>query len=99
MALEKKLEKENNEYKIDFNNVYFKIDSAAVDPIKETIRVGLRGYPDKYSRTNGGIGIYKKVFELKFTDINPESFSKNDILTAVYEYIKSLDDYKESKDV
>jgi hypothetical protein len=99
MAITKILSKESNEYKCDFNNTYFKIDDLFINGLKENIKIGVRGYPDKYSRDNDGIGIYKKVFDVKFYDLNITEFTKDKILAACYTYLKTLDDFKEGKDV
>lgn len=99
MALQGKLVKDDNSYKFDFNNVYYKIDDCQIDTLIEEIRVGVRGYASEYARQNKGMGIYKKVFLVKFSDLTLTSFSKDDILTAAYNYLKTLDEFKESKDV
>jgi hypothetical protein len=44
MALTKKLNKEENEYSIDFNDTYFKIDSIIIEVLAEEIIVSIRGY-------------------------------------------------------
>lgn len=99
MALQNILLKEDNEYQFTFNTVYYKIDECYIDIITEEIRIGLRGYPDKNSRDNNGIGIYKKIFEVSFTSLNITYFTKNNLLTACYNYLKTLDEFKEAKSV
>jgi len=98
MALTKKLKKEDNEYKIDFESTYFKIDTFYIDVIDNVITLGVRGYPDKYSRDNNGIGIFKKVYETKIDDLKIETFTKNEIVSKTYEYLKTLDEFKDAKD-
>ena len=99
MALQGNILKDDNEYKIDFNNVYYKIDDCQIDVLEREIRIGLRGYPSQYSRLNEGIGVYKKIFDITFDDIKPASFSKDDVLKACYIYLKSLDEFKETTDI
>jgi hypothetical protein len=100
MALIKKLKKEENEYSIDFDNTYFKIDSIIIEVLVEEIIVSVRGYANEYSRQKESLGIFKKVYTLNFSDLNYkiESFSKNDILKSLYEHIKTLDEFKDAKD-
>ena len=98
MAITQLLSKDNNEYKFDFVNTYFKIDDLYINTIKESIRIGVRGYPNQYSRQNSGIGIYKKVLDIKFSDITITSFDKNSLLTACYIYLKTLDEFKNGID-
>jgi hypothetical protein len=98
MAITQKLTKENNTYKCDFNETYFKIDDLFINVPKETVKLGVRGYPTKYSRDNDGIGIYKKVFDINFSDLKVKSFDKTSILAACYEYLKSIDDFKNGTD-
>ena len=43
--------------------------------------------------------IYKKVFNIKFSDLTITSFSKNELLTACYNYLKTLDEFKETKNI
>jgi len=101
MAMQGKLDKEKNEYRYEFKEVYYKIDELTVDldTHREEIGIGVRGYPDKASRESEGMGIYKKVFIVPFDEFNCKSFSKEDLLTAAYKYIKTLDDFKNIKDV
>jgi len=94
MAITKILKKEENEYKFNFDAVYFKIDDVYINGLKETIRFGLRGYPNKDSRDSDGIGIYKKVFEVNFADLLITTFSKDSILKAGYDYLKTLEEFK-----
>ena len=99
MALQGTITKDVSDYKFDFNNVYFKIDDAQIDTLNEEIRVGVRGYASEYARQNKGMGIYKKSFIVKFSDLTLSSFSKNDILAAVYNYLKTLDEFKNAIDI
>lgn len=99
MALQGTITKDVSDYKFDFNNVYFKIDDAQIDTLNEEIRVGVRGYASEYARQNKGMGIYKKSFLVSFSALSLTSFSKNDILTAVYNYLKTLDEFKNTTNV
>ena len=99
MALQGSLTKENNSYKFDFNNVYYKIDDCQIDTLIEEVRLGVRGYATEYARQQNAMGIYKKVFNIKFSDLTITSFSKNELLTACYNYLKTLDEFKETKNI
>jgi hypothetical protein len=96
MAIKNNFSKENisNSYKFDFPNVYYKIDQCDVDANNENIRIGVRGYPDEYSRLNNGIGIYKKIFNIKFSDLIISDFSKNSILESCYVWLSSQDEFE-----
>ena len=98
MALTKKLEKDNNEYKLDFENTYFKIDTLFFDLIDDEGKIGVRGYPDEYSRKNNGIGIFKKLYDIKFSDLKVTKFEKDIIISSAYKYLKDLDEFKDAKD-
>ena len=56
MALQKELSKENNDYRIDFPEVYYKIDDCFIDTLDEEIRIGVRGYADKFARDDDAMG-------------------------------------------
>jgi len=94
MAISKKLLKEENDYFTEFKDTYFKIDDVYVNTMKETIRFGIRGYANKEARDNCGIGIYKKNYDVNFADISIANFSKDTILKAGYDYLKTLDEFK-----
>ena len=51
-----------NSYRENINNAYFKIESVAIDTLKEKARVQVRGWLSEYARHNQGIGIFKRVF-------------------------------------
>ena len=99
MALQGSITKDVSDYKFDFNNVYFKIDDAQIDTLNEEIRVGVRGYASEFARQNKGMGIYKKSFLISFSNLSPASFSKNDILAAAYNYLKTLDEFKNTTNI
>ena len=101
MAMQGKLSKEKNEYRYEFKEVYYKIDELTLDldTHREEVGIGVRGYIDKAARDADGMGIYKKTFIVPFDEFNCKSFSKKDLLTAAYKYIKTLDDFKNIKDV
>jgi len=96
MAIIGTLTKENNDYKFDFKEVYYKIDDLFIDTLTEEIRIGLRGYTTEYARQNSGMGIYKKVFKIKFTDLKIKDFSKNSILKSAYEYLMTQEEFKQT---
>jgi hypothetical protein len=98
MALTQKLARDDNDYKIDFNDTYYKIDTFFFDVINDDCKIGVRGYPNVYGRQNNGIGIFKKLYDIKFSDLKIDKFDKNSVLTAAYEYLKTLDDFKTAKD-
>jgi len=84
---------DGKDYGVDFDGVYYKIDDLFVDTLIEEVRVGVRGYASKAARESNSMGIYKKRFLIPFSDLTPKSFSKVDILTAVYSYLKKLPDF------
>jgi len=84
---------EDNGYGIDFNGVYYKIDDLLVETMMEEIRVGVRGYGSRTARETKSMGIYKKKFIIPFSNLIIKSFSKNDILSAIYDYLKTLPDF------
>lgn len=90
---------DGNFYKTEFKDAYCKIDMLQIDPVKNNIRMGVRTYIDENSRREMAMGIYKQVYNLTFDEINPKSYSKDDILTACYEYLKTLPEYEEGEDV
>ena len=96
MAIEKALLKtdKNNFYKSDFNQCYYKIDLCDVDAIKEEVRIGLRGYINKDARNQEeSIGIYKKVFYIKFIELELSSFTKDEILKACYKWLSMQEEF------
>ena len=97
MAIVSKLDKDNNDYKFDFKEVYYKIDDLFIDTVIEEVRIGLRGYTTEYARQNNAMGIYKKVFKIKLEELKAKSFSKIDIIKAAYEYLMTQDEFKEAK--
>jgi len=100
MAILGTLTKENNDYKFHFNSVYFKIDELFIDTLIEEIRIGIRGYTSEYARQNKGMGIYKKVFRIKFQDLNITNLvSKDETIAACYTYLKTLDEFKTTSDI
>ncbi len=99
MAIQKSLLKEDNEYRFTFEDVYFKIDDMFIDIMKESIRIGLRGYTSKESRENEGIGIYKKVFNILLSEITVKVFSKDELLKACYTWITKQEEFKSAKKV
>ena len=101
MAIEQNLLKtsDNNHYGHDFSNVYYKIDMLRIDAIEEKITIGVRGYAEAYARENDRMGIYKKIIDINFDEINITEFTIDKIKTACYEYLKTLDEFKAGKDV
>lgn len=98
MALLGDLAKTDNSYKVDFTNVYFKIDGAIIDTLKEVIRVSVRGYADEYARHNKGIGIWKKVYKIPLSEISSATCTKENILTELYKALKNEDELKNVND-
>ena len=99
MAIKNKLAKENNEYYFDFDEVYFKIDELIILVHTDSVRIGLRGYPNKESRDNKGIGIFKESFTISLDKFKPKSFSKDDIKACAYEYLMNLEKFKTGKKI
>jgi hypothetical protein len=102
MAIKQSLLKtdENNMYKIDFDEAYYKIDACDIDANKETIRVGLRGYASEYARQQeNAIGSYKKLIHINFSDLKLTEFSKDEILKAVYEWITTQEEFKNGEKI
>ena len=101
MAIKKifKKDNENNFYGLDFKDCYFKIEQLQIDPIADNIRIAVRGYINQESRKSDSYGIFKQVINCKFTDIKSKKFDYDSILTASYEYLKTLDEYKDGENV
>ena len=97
MAIQKAFLKGNtdNSYKTDFNDCYYKIDACDIDVNKEEVRIGLRGYASEYAREQeDSMGIYKKVFHVKFSELKLINFSRNNILAACYEWLMDQEEFK-----
>lgn len=88
-----------NFYKIDFNKVYYKIDDCFIDVAEGEIRVGVRGYADKYARDNDGMGIFKETVLVQLSDISPESMTVEAIKKACYKYLITTEQYKNTTEV
>lgn len=102
MAIKKAFLKENekNVYGIDFPDCYYKIEECMIDPVSDRVRISVRGYHNEDSRQKAaGHGIYKEVVDCKLTDLKSDKFDYDSILTAGYEYIKTLDNFKNGENV
>lgn len=101
MAIKKifKSTEDGNYYKSEFPDSYWKIDMLNIDPVRKMIRIGVRGYLNETSRREQAMGIYKKVYDITFDDIKPTDYSYDAILTATYEYLKTLPEFEEGEDV
>ncbi len=100
MALKGNLPKENpiNPYRIDFEEAYFKIDGININVLKDEVKVKIRAYASEYSRQNFGMGIFKKIINLKLEDFKSIKCSKDEILKSVYIKLKEIDDFKDLGD-
>ena len=111
MALQGSLsaKSEDNDYGIDFKGTYYKIDNVRIDVARSEVRIEVRGYASKAARELQKereeakaptiIGIYKKTFTVKLTDLKPKSLDQAAILTACYGYLKTQEDFEGTKDV
>ena len=86
-----------NSYRENINNAYFKIESVAIDTLKEKARVQVRGWLSEYARHNQGIGIFKRVFYIPLEEFKDSNCTKDALLTKSYEYISTLPEFKGAK--
>ena len=101
MALKKKFDKteEQNAYKYSFNDSYLKIDSIEISVLREEARVGVRWYANEEARRAGEAhGIYKKNFTINLNNLEIVPFSKEAMTGACYNYLKTLDEFKNAQD-
>lgn len=105
MAIERDLNSNdsNNNYGINFTSVYYKIDACIIDFMKEQIRISVRGYASQEARQSNSSGIFKKNYIVSIND-SDSGFqgvltSRDQILTAAYNYIKNLPDFIGGVDV
>jgi hypothetical protein len=102
MAIKKAFLKtdEKNVYGIDFPDCYFKIEECLSDPVTDRVRISVRAYHNEESRQQAaGHGIYKKVVDCTLSDLKAKKFDYDSILTAAYEYIKTLPEFEDGENV
>ena len=104
MAIQAKLPKEHlvNNFWVDFENVYFKIErnELRIDFEKQEIRIPVRGYASKFAREKNANGIYKRVYRVPIPNkINLTNI--DDVLTYCYTKLKEIDTelFKNGKDI
>jgi hypothetical protein len=86
-----------NSYRENIKNAYFKIESVAIDTLKEKARVQVRGWLSEYARHNQGIGIFKRVFYIPLEEFKGIKCTKDGLLKKSYEYISALPEFTDSK--
>jgi hypothetical protein len=92
--------KYNSEFNYLFPNAYTKIENVRIDVMREELRIDIRIYADQKARnTDNSLGIGKKTFSVKFSELNNSNITKNDILKLCYEKIKENELLKDGKDV
>ena len=99
MALQGIFPKENNSFRFQFTEAYYKIQDCNITSNFEQLRINVAGYGDVYGRYNGGMPLYFKSFDISLTDLGVTSFDKDAIFTAAYTYLKTLDEFKDMLDV
>lgn len=86
----------DSEFNFTFKKSYAKIENIRIDVERDICWIDVRLYADQKAREiKGSIGVGKKSIEIKLSELsNLKKFTNDDIKTACYEKLKTLDEFQ-----